>query len=104
MNENSHKIETEKSVTNSLTSNTMKEITYINTELQCGIIEFGPNKQYFLDFDDFNRYVKFDKKFSIITTNNYSFQLLFYSFTYIFYNLYWLIHNPNVVMFGEFLD
>ncbi len=70
MNENSHKIETEKSVTNSLTPNTMKEITYINTELQCGIIEFGPNKQYFLDFDDFNRYVKFDKKFSIITTND----------------------------------
>lgn len=70
MNENSHKIETEKSVTNSLTLNTMKELTYINTELQCGIIEFGPNKQYFLDFDDFNRYVKFDKKFSFITTND----------------------------------
>jgi hypothetical protein len=70
MNEHSHKIETVKSVTSSLTLNTMKEITYINIELHCGIIEFGPNKQYFLDFDDFNRYVKFDKKFSFITNND----------------------------------
>lgn len=70
MNENSHKIEAEYSGTNSLTQNNMKEITYINTELQCGVIEFGPNKQYLLDFDDFNRYVKFEKKFSFITTND----------------------------------
>ena len=70
MNENNHTFETEKSIINSLIPNTMKEITYINTELHCGIIEFGSNKQYFLDFDDFNRYVKFDKKFSFITTND----------------------------------
>ena len=70
MNGNSHKIEGEYSVMNTTELNAMKETTYINTEILCGVIEFGPDKKYLLDFEHFNRYVKFDKKFGFVINND----------------------------------
>ena len=48
----------------------MKVVGYIDIEKQCGVIEFNPNKKYFVDFDDFNRVIFFNKKFTFNTDND----------------------------------
>ena len=57
----------------------MRFIGYIDIEEQCGIIQFNPSKKYLVDFDDFNRIIFFDKKFTFdAPTNIYP----FYNYNY----------------------
>jgi len=35
--------------------------------LLCGVIEYGNNQKYLLDFDDYNKFIGFNKKFGFIT-------------------------------------
>ena len=63
------KIETQKVSTYTDTTTehiNMKVTTYIDTQLLCGVLDFNNSKKYFVDFDHFNRFLKFDKKFSFI--------------------------------------
>jgi hypothetical protein len=48
----------------------MKVTTYIDTQLLCGVLDFNNSKKYFVDFDHFNRFLKFDKKFSFINDDD----------------------------------
>ena len=48
----------------------MRFIGYIDIDKQCGVIEFNFSKKYLVDFDDFNRVIFFDKKFTFDTQMN----------------------------------
>jgi len=48
----------------------MRFVGYIDIKKQCGVIEFSSSKKYLMDFDDFNRVIFFDKKFTFDTDMN----------------------------------
>ena len=58
----------------------MKHKVYIDIEKQCGVLEFNKERIYLLDFEDFNMFTSFDKKFTFDTEEcvypsyNYNYQ------------------------------
>ena len=77
-------------------------IGYINCEQQCGVIEFNPTKKYFVDFDDFNRIIFFDKKFTFDTQMDI---YPSYNYNYKRISLFEFLYKINIALIEcEFLN
>jgi hypothetical protein len=93
--ENKNKIETHY-------HHTMRFIGYINIEKQCGIIEFNPDKKYLVDFEDFNRIIFFDKKFTFDTEKD---KYPSYNYNYKRISLFEYLYKVNIELIdSEFLN
>ena len=80
----------------------MRFIGYIDIENQCGVIEFNPSKKYLVDFDDFNSFVFFDKKFTFDTHNDV---YPSYNYNYKRISLFEYLHKINVELIDyEFIN
>ena len=64
-----NKIETKEHAMFDLNNKIMKVITTVDTTLLCGVLDFS-GKKYYVDFEDFNKFVRFDKKFAFVNTDD----------------------------------
>jgi len=98
------KIETDNLLCISLhNNNIMKVLATVDTELLCGVLDFN-GKKYNVDFEEFNKFAKFDKKFSFLNEydkypsylHNYkSSSLLEFLFDYSSSNITYSFKNNN---------
>jgi hypothetical protein len=85
------KIETE---TNSVVTSTnaiMKVLSTVDTTLLCGVLDFS-GKKYYVDFEEFNKFAQFDKKFLYV---NESDKYPSYLYNYKRYSLLEFLFNYN---------
>lgn len=84
-------------------NNTMKVLTTIDATLLCGVLDFS-GKKYYVDITEFNKFVRFDKKFSFINEydkypsylHNYKrYSLLEFLFTYNSRNITYTFKNND---------
>lgn len=86
-----------------LNNKTMKPITTVDTTLLCGVLDFS-GKKYYVDFDGFNKFARFDKKFAFVNEHdkypsylhNYKrYSLLEFLFQYNSCNITYAFKNNN---------
>ena len=64
------KIETNTQQADDVTTvSTMRVISTVDTALLCGVLDFS-GKKYYVDFEAFNKFARFDKKFSFINEDD----------------------------------
>ena len=59
------KIETETNSVVTFTNAIMKVLSTVDTTLLCGVLNFS-EKKYYIDFEEFNKFAQFDKKFLFV--------------------------------------
>ena len=98
-----NKIEKIENTTVDLNNKQMKAITTVDTTLLCGVLDFS-GKKYFVDFEGFNKFTRFDKKFAFVNEDdkypsylhNYKhFTLLEFLFQYNSSNITYTFKNNN---------
>jgi|688.fasta_scaffold204838_2 hypothetical protein len=84
-------------------NNKMKVFATIDSTLLCGVLDFS-GKKYYMDIEEFNKFARFDKKFSFINEDdkypsylhNYKrYSLLEFLFTYNSSNITYTFKNNN---------
>lgn len=98
-----NKIENKPYLASDIHNTVMKAITTVDTVLLCGVLEFG-DKKYYVDFEGFNKFARFDKKFTFVNEDdnypsylhNYKrFSLLEFLFQYNSSNIIYTFKNNN---------